>query len=246
VGLLDSLRHVMRMRRTGPPDLDVAGRWAAGEEAGPAHRGLAELLAAAKAPAHPEELAGRRAAVAAFAAAGRDEAVPEPVTRGRRSRTARTLVANVTAVMVLLAGTGAAMAARAGHLPDAAQQRAHDLFSRLGVPAPPSTPDTPVSPPRTRPSRTVEPPSSGPVTTRPPASVAPVPAGWCRAWAAEPEPGEEPWYRELVEAAGSEKEVAAYCAALGAPGAASGKPGHSRKPSGRPSSLPTPSHSGRR
>jgi hypothetical protein len=250
--LLDALRHAMRMRRSGPDDLDAAGRWAAGETPGPEHRGLAELLAAAKAPARAEELAGRQDVVAAFAAAGHDDVVREPVSLGRRSRTARALVVNVTAGLVLLAGTGAAVAAHGGHLPDAAQQRAHDLFSRLGVPPPPSSPDEPESPPRTRPSRTSEPPSSGPSSKpappRPSASapVAPAPAGWCRAWASTPEPGDAPWYRELVEAAGSEEEVAGYCAALDDPGTASAKPSHSRKPPGKPSSLPTPSHPGKK
>jgi hypothetical protein len=267
MGLLDAFRHAMRMRRTGPVDLDAAGRWAAGETPGPEHRGLADLLAAAGAPADATDPAGRQAAVAAFAAAGRDEPVvaafasaglagtaPEQVSPRRRSRTARALTVNVTAAVVLLAGTGAALAARGGHLPDAVQQRAHDLFSRLGVPAPDPSPDSsdvPGSRPRPSPSRPAERPSPVPPPaamspSAPSAPVAPAPAGWCRAWAADPESGDTPWYRKLVEAAGSEDEVAAYCAGLGSPRAASAKPEHSRKPPGRPSDPPTPSHPGKK
>ncbi|GIE32752.1 hypothetical protein Ait01nite_057970 [Actinoplanes italicus] len=252
--LLDALRHAMRMRRTGPDDLDAAGRWAAGAEPGPEDRGLAELLAAAKAPAHAEELAGRPAAVAAFAAAGLDAAAPGPATRFRRSRAVRTLIVNVTAGVLLLTGTGAAVAARGGHLPDGAQQRAHDLFSRLGVPAPQTVPDAPdPRPSRAEPSRrpgrppSAAAPPSAPTPAQPSGSAAvPGAAGWCRAWAAAPGRDDAPWYRDLVEAAGSEAEVAAYCAGLDGPGAASGKPARSHKPPGKPSSLPTPSHAGKK
>ncbi|MEU4624656.1 hypothetical protein AB0G04_32380 [Actinoplanes sp. NPDC023801] len=262
-------------------DADQAGRWAAGEQPGPAHRGLAELLAAANAPATEDELAGREAVVAAFAAevrkagaaearkagtagsrrkagttglrreveiaAAHGAAVPQPAGRARRSRTARPVVVNVAAVL-LLAGTGTAVAARGGHLPQAAQQRAHDVFSGLGVPAPVRSPQPTDAVPRASATPAPRRSATKSATTRPSASpsAAAVPAGWCRAWAAAPRPSDAPWYAELAEAAGSEEDIAAYCRALDDTGTPSASPDRSRKPPGRPSSLPTPSHRGKK
>ncbi|WP_189332909.1 hypothetical protein [Actinoplanes ianthinogenes] len=239
----------MRIRRTHPIGLDQTERWAAGEPPGPDHQGLAGLLAAAKAPATPGELAGRQAAMAAFTAAYEGAEAPGEGHRVRTSRPTRTLVVTIAAGLALVTAGGTAAAARSGVLPDGAQERAHQLFSRLGVPAPQTSPDAPAPVPSSLPSRTGGVPSPVPVTS----ATAVVPVGWCRAWAAAPRASNAPWRRELVEAAGSEAGIPAYCAALGAtvtPATAAtsapGKSGHSRKPQGKPSSLPTPSHHGKK
>ncbi|MBB4742054.1 hypothetical protein BJY16_005513 [Actinoplanes octamycinicus] len=244
----------MRVRRTHPIDLDQTERWATGEQPGPDHQGLADLLAAAKAPATPGELAGRQAAMAAFTAVRDGAQASGEGHRVRTSRTRRALVVNLAAGVVLVAAGGTAVAARSGVLPDAAQERAHELFSGLGVPAPQTSSSAPSPVPSSKPSRTTSVPSPAPATS--PTAV--VPAGWCRAWAAAPRASNAPWRRKLVEAAGSEAAIPAYCAALGttttSPAAspatpstsAPGKSGHSRKPQGKPSSLPTPSHPGKK
>ncbi|WIM99648.1 hypothetical protein ACTOB_003308 [Actinoplanes oblitus] len=242
----------MRVRRTHPIGLDQTERWATGEQPGPDHQGLADLLAAAKAPATPGELAGRQAATAAFAAAYQGAGAPEEERRVSTSRTTRALVVNVMAGVLLVTATGTAVAARGGVLPEGAQRRAHELFSGLGVPAPHTSASTPAPVPSSGSSRTGAVPSPAPATS--PTAV--VPAGWCRAWAAAPRPSRAPWYPELARAAGSESAIPAYCAAQGvtapatsgapATSSAPGKSGHSRKPQGKPSSLPAPSHPGKK
>ncbi|WP_412742166.1 hypothetical protein [Krasilnikovia sp. MM14-A1004] len=129
----------MRTWRTRRLGLDEADRLVAGQRSAPGHEGLAELLAAARAPASPRELAGERAAVAGFVAA-RQRAVPIHPPKGtRRVRvpvSVRAVAMKVAAGFAVLAATGTAAAAGAGTLPDGAQQRAHRFFSALGVPAP--------------------------------------------------------------------------------------------------------------
>ncbi len=64
----------------------------------------------------------------------------------------RAVVVKVAAGAATLVLSGAALAAETGNLPDGAQQRAHEMFSSLGVPAPRSgagTPTRPSSPPAT-------------------------------------------------------------------------------------------------
>src|SRR5262245_12586998 len=104
--LTRALLHAMRARRTQRIGPDQAGRRATDDLPDPDHQGLAELLAAAKAPATAEELAGERAAVAGFAAARRRAAAsPRRRSRVRMSRATRAVVVNVAAGLVLVGGT---------------------------------------------------------------------------------------------------------------------------------------------
>ena len=75
------------------------------------HEPLDAVLRAAAAPAHPEELAGLDAAVAAFRAAA-----PQPVAR-RRSLLARVLTVKALVVGAVAASTGVVLAAASGVLP---------------------------------------------------------------------------------------------------------------------------------
>jgi hypothetical protein len=220
--LINALLHAMRARRAERIDLEQqADRWVAGDP--PAdHQGLAELLAAAKAPATAEELAGERAAVAGFAAARR-AASPRGRSRVRMSRSTRAVVVNAAAGLVLVGGAGTAVAARTGNLPDGAQQHAHRLFSALGVPAPRTVRDDPSPLPSASPSETTSRPHPTPTPGVPATSPAEaVAAGWCRTWSAAPHDSNARWRRDLIAAAGGEQNIPAYCTELGVtPGPAS-------------------------
>lgn len=238
--LTGALLHAIRARRTQRTGPDQAGRRAADDLPGPDHQGLAELLAAAKAPATAEELAGERAAVAGFAAARRRAAVsPRRRSRVRMSRATRGVVVNVAAGLVLVGGTGTAVAARSGHLPDGAQQHAHRLFSALGVPAPRTVRDEPSAVPEARPSGTTSRPAPAPTpgvsATR---STEEVAAGWCRAWVAAPHESNARRRRDLIAAAGGEEKIPAYCAGLGV--TASPSPGTTSPQAGTTSPAGTP------
>ncbi|HVM02787.1 MAG TPA: hypothetical protein VM263_08970, partial [Acidimicrobiales bacterium] len=87
-----------------------------------------DVLAAAAAPASPQELGGEAGAVAAFRAAG-----PAPARRRRGILAGKTAVAAVGALGLLTAG-GAAAAT--GSLPDAAQDAAHEALTKVGVDVP--------------------------------------------------------------------------------------------------------------
>nr|WP_296070613.1 hypothetical protein [uncultured Actinoplanes sp.] len=266
----------MRRRRAHRIGLTQADQWAAGDPPGPDHQGLAELLAAAKAPATAEELAGEEQAVAAYTAAQRRAAPPaRRKNRARVSRLpSRTVVVNIATVLALLAAGGTAVAARTGNLPADAQQHAHRLFSALGVPAPRTGPTTgpgqapSVSPQPSTPRTTSRPsPTPAPAGSAAP-SAGTAPAGWCRAWSATPHTTKAAWYRDLAEAAGGEDHIRAYCASLTRSATSpatrrptpspptptrrpptkphTSKPGPTAHPTGKPTSLPTPQRSDRR
>ena len=131
--------------------------------------------------------------------------------------------------IAVLAFGGTALAARTGSLPPAAQERAHDLLSGVGVPAPVQT-TLPV--PTSSPSRTASAvPSATPTPSRTssPTPSAPAPAvDLCRVWddARQP-PGKAvpaETRRALAAAAGGVPEIDDYCAGV----------------LGRPSATPTP------
>ncbi|GGQ79737.1 hypothetical protein GCM10010166_57310 [Couchioplanes caeruleus subsp. azureus] len=233
-----------------------------GDPAGADHRGLAALLDAAKAPASPRELAGERAAVAAFVAAYRD-AETTSLPRGRRRvripLPARTAAVKVAAGVAVLAGGGVALAAETGHLPAGAQQQAHRLFSAVGVPAP--APETTSARPPSPTSATPSPQTSarsapGPSPTGGPASADPAVPGLCRAWAAQRTPHGKAMSadsrRDLIAAAGGEDRVADFCATQpGAPGTTpapgEAKPAHPGKPdqTRKPDHTGKPAHPGK-
>jgi hypothetical protein len=247
----------MRVRRTPRIGSAEVERLIAGDRTGPDHDGLAALLAAARSPASPDELAGERAAAARLSAAYRDAGRPvRPRRSTRRTRilsSARALAVKVTAGVAVLAVGGTAVAAQTGNLPVAAQDRAHRIFSALGVP-PPETAAPPVIPAPSRPGRT------GPSATAAPrpgavSSDDPAVTGLCRAWqAARDNPRGEampaPSRRALAAAAGGQSNVPAFCAArLAGPAPTPdpsgpgrpGTPGPSNNPggTGEPSAQPT-------
>jgi hypothetical protein len=251
MGLLRALRDAMRERRKpriGPAEVE---RLLAGDPTGPDHRGLAALLDAAQAPASPRELAGEQAAVAGYVAAYR-EAVPTSMPKGRRRvripSPARAAAVKVAAGVAVLAVGGGALAAETGRLPAGAQQRAHDLFSAAGVPAPRTTAPTGTAPATTPTTGTATTPTPAPTS----ATAVPTPTtattttstaairGLCRAWAAQQKPHGKAMTaaarRALAAAAGGADRIPAFCAdQLGTP-APTATP--TPKPKGKPSSKP--------
>jgi hypothetical protein len=192
---LHALTNAMRKRRTRRIDLDEADRLAAGDRPGPHHPGLGILLDTLRAPGTPGELAGEKATVAAFTAHRKRAA--RATRRRHRTRTTptRALVTTLMTALALLLFGGTALAARTGHLPDDAQQRAHHLFSALGVPAPRTGPHHPS-------------PSSSPSAAPTPPAVE---LGWCAEW----QPGgpslSSENHQRLRTAAGSEQRIPGYC-----------------------------------
>jgi len=229
MGLRDALSTIMgtpRARRIGPREAEqLLG-------AGPARSAypeLGDLLAAAAAPPRQAELAGLRAAVAAFEAAGQDGLEAADRRGGvrvtvpdRRRVLARSIVLKAAAGVAVVLFGGTALAAETGILPGAAQQHAHDVFSAFGVP-PPGTP----APLESLPVRHVTPtgsPSFGshaatPATSATPGPVDAAAAGLCRSWVAQQQSPKKKLLkakalRELADAAGGADRIAAFCTQL--------------------------------
>jgi hypothetical protein len=146
----------------------------------------------------------------------------------------------VTAGCVLAVSGGTAFAAETGALPDGMQQHAHDLFSALGVPAPAPSDAHGKGSPRAGGRRT---PTAVP-STRTPAPSATSALELCRAWdAAQKDPHGKAMaadrVRALLEAAGSDRGVPAFCADVLARAAGGASPTGVPAPG-----PPTPTHPG--
>jgi hypothetical protein len=238
----------MRTWRTRRISRSEADRLIAGEPTGPRHSGLTELLSAASAPATARERSGERAAVAAFVRARRAGAPDTAPVRDRRRRvprSGRAATVRVAAATAVLVAGGTAAFAKTGQLPGGAQQRAHSIFASLGVPAPPAGHRTPAA--------------SGPASARPSAAAGGRGAGdaraalaLCRSWAAvyldrhghprNPPPGQAlpaRTLRALAAAAGGERDIPGYCAAILA-GDGHDRPSHPAPPAH--ATPPAPPH----
>jgi hypothetical protein len=208
--LYDTMRSVLH-RRIGPRE---AERLLAGRPADSDHARLARLLAAAAAAPTLDEWDGEGAIEAAFVRAHRLGPVqPAPVRRRRAFTVSLNRIAAVkatAAVAVLVAG-GTATAAGTGRLPDRIQQRAHELFSPLGVPAP-HTSGTRAAGGAHASGRPTSP------TSRPPAQAPGAETvELCRAWdAAQNDPHGKAFpadkLKPLAKAAGGAASIPAYCA----------------------------------
>ena len=226
MGAWSALRFAMSTRRARRIGLTEADQLVAGSRTDPGLEGLAGLLDAVRSPAPGVDLAGERAAVAGFLAA-RQRDVPAAPPR-KRTLVARALAVKVALVIAVLAFGGTALAARTGSLPSAVQERAHALFSDVGVPPPGrepgpqitrgGVPATSAPTPSPAPSRS---PASGPSST---ADVE-----LCRAWdaARRDPPGQAvpaPARRALAAAAGGEPKIDDFCAGLLRKPSATGQP----------------------
>jgi DNA-directed RNA polymerase specialized sigma24 family protein len=142
-------------------------------------------------------------------------------------RTALGAGASVAASAVVLGLGGLSAAAYTGVLPDPVQDVMHRV---IGAPPAHDRPDAPASSPSgTAPHVAPAPPSSARAATtgvdlRRPGTLPAAPQGLCTAWAAQLRDGrapqQSPAFDGLVEAAGGEAKVAAYCATVLPPASA--------------------------
>ena len=213
--LFDALSGTMRTLRTRRIGRAEAERLLTGQPTADDRSALAGLLSAAAGPPRSQELAGEPAIRSAFVRAQLTP-LPDPAQlRKRRAvRVGGMATVKVAAVVAVVITGGTAFAAETGHLPDAAQRRAHDLFSGLGVPAPATAPAT------SGPAVTI--PASAPPSSRHSASPDgpdTSPAGvlaLCRAWdAAEHDPQGKKLaaedLRALLAAAGNSQGIPKLC-----------------------------------
>ncbi|WP_258947536.1 hypothetical protein [Lentzea californiensis] len=201
-------RTAEQLLRAAPGGLPVAG-----------HDRLSDLLAAAGAPARDQELAGERAAMAAFRDARLATAPQRWRPRMLKAALANLLAVKIAGVAVLTAG-GIALAAAAGTLPG--QQR-EEPAAPAGTTVVSTT------------SATTAAPSKGP-EQKPDNSASPSPSlkGLCQAYTAGAgsEHGKahnNPAFSALITAAGGAERVPGFCADL-----LGEKPGKSDHTPGKP------------
>ncbi|SCL27527.1 hypothetical protein [Micromonospora inyonensis] len=230
----------MRFRRSRRPDERTAERLLDTVATGHAERSddpVARLLAAAVAPARPDELAGEDAALAAFRAARAQRPATGPA---RPRRTARAAVWLAGFAVAATAGVAVAAVGLDRSDPPPAPPA-----PTTGVPVPPESAPVPTPTTGSGASTTGSPPGSGH-----PRSIGPHPPGpaaqrgLCTAYLAKPADQratslENPTFRPLVEAAGGPGRVDAYCRGLvtASPGEHPASPGdRPSSPGGHPSS----------
>jgi hypothetical protein len=197
----------------------------------PATPPLAALLSAARAPAHPDELSGERAALAAFERAAQLAPVPSPRrTNVLKSTLAKILTVKVAVVAAAAAGaTGVVLASTSGVLTPGDGPADH---GPAGKPAVHSSAHAPSGTPRDGGGE-----GKGDAGT---SGEAPSPsmAGLCNAYAARKadNPGkalDNPAFTALITAAGGEENVDEYCETV-----ESDSPGQSDDTHGKPADAP--------
>lgn len=193
-----------------------------------ATRPLAALLRAASVPAHPAELSGERAVLAAFEEAAQLAPVPSPRRHNvLKSTLAKILTVKVAALVATAAGTsGVVLAATSGVLLPG--DKPSDPRPADHPPAIHSSAHSPAGTPRDEAPRSGQAPS-------------PSPHGLCNAYQADKrdDPGkalDSPAFRALVTAAGGRDNVDDYCETVSAAQDAD-RPG-------RPTDLPNDSDHG--
>jgi hypothetical protein len=204
---------------------------------------VADLLRAASGPARPGELAGERAAVAAFrqeyaarAAGGAARAAGE--TRGapaRRVRRSGHRVAVLAAALTVAALAGAGVAAGAGRLPAPLQRAAHDWIEQVPEPgsdAGPRRPEPTVVAASPTPA-TADQPSVTPAPTHTGAAVTDV-KRLCKEWErVRDDPRRKPMdpgdLRALTAAAGGPERIEQFCGLT--PSGSASAPGQHGPPS---------------
>jgi hypothetical protein len=220
--------RTVQQRRIGPHEGE---RLLTGRSTDSDHTWLARLLAAAAAPATPDELTGERLALAAYELQARSWPRPTPTRKRRTFAVPLTRMAAVKAIAVLAAVSagGTAFAAETGRLPGRVQQQAHHLFSALGVPAPHTDSGLSGGNPGGVPAPSGSPSAEATLRADGAASVA-----LCRTWdTARRDPNGKAvaadTLRLLTKAAGNAAGIPAYCATVLA-----------ADTQARPSSAPTP------
>jgi hypothetical protein len=207
---------------------------------------LLRLLELAAGPARQDELAGRRAAVAAFVRAGNYPAAgTSPAWRRPVRSLSRAVAVKIAAGLAVLSLAGVAAAASAGILPDGVQHGAHDVLAPFGLPIPdvtggPSGSSGPAS-------GTVPGPGSPTGVGADGSPSAEALHGMCEAWQTgqkngHPKDVDAGVLRALAAAAGGTDNLPAFCAAVLAQPTSEASPTPD-SPHGSPSPTPKPDKS---
>jgi hypothetical protein len=207
----------------------------------PGYGKLARLLAAAAAPAAPDELAGEQLAMATFAAVMRST---PPTLSPRRTAVARKVLTMKAAAAALVAALslGGVAAAAGGLLPDQASSVA-DQAPATGAEAAAHSLGKPAAANRGESARAGSADGQGRASAAGPDVTGRARAGLCRAWQAG-QGGEHGRrmdavaFQALVEAAGGADGVAAYCQDMTADRSAGGH-GHGQASPPSVSAPPT-------
>lgn len=181
---------------------------------------LGGTLAAAAAPAHPHELAGLPAALAAFQAAGRNPAVEHRRTSVIRTWLTKVLTVKAAAVLAVTAAGGMALAATTGTLPNPLHGPSVEASASHDTGKPSDKPSHPGS--------------------RGSADPSPSLVGLCHAFTAgagsdHGKALENPAFTALITAAGGKDKVDTFCKNVLASAGPSDHPDASDHPSGQPS-----------
>ncbi|MEV4508291.1 hypothetical protein AB0K00_04965 [Dactylosporangium sp. NPDC049525] len=198
---------------------------------------VADLLRAASGPARSGELAGERAAVAAFrqeyAAGAGTASVRSELPRAIRHPGRRVAVLAAVLAAGVLAGTG--VAAGAGRLPEPLQRAAHDWIDKVPEPDPRPRPEQTVRAASPTPPA-VHRPAVTPTPTHPGTLAAADAKKLCKEWEkTRDDPHRKPMdpadLRALTAAAGGPERIEGYCG-LTPTGPTPGPPGQPGPPSG--------------
>jgi Sigma-70 region 2 len=229
----------------GPPALDeeTAERLLAGDldpaDAPPGYGEIAAVVAAAKADASPDELAGQAAAVMEL----RKVARAHPATTTRRAGKRRRIGLAVAVVVGALSTGG--VAAASGHLPGPIREATRNLLTTVGV-APPGAPGDPGRQPaastvqrgtgnattdgRGAATSTAGHGRDGPASTAAPTVKGTATKGLCQAFLAGEGKTDAARFLALAAAAGGADKIASYCGDRRAGGTARRGQGRSTPP----------------
>jgi hypothetical protein len=213
----------------------------------PGYGGLARLLAAATAPAAPEELAGERQALATLAAVMRSH---PPTLSPRRTAVPRKVFTMKAAVAALVAvlSVGGVAAAASGRLPGQASPVANTAVATTGADAAAHRlGKAAVANPGGR-AQTESSDRQGRASAVGPDATAAARAGLCQAWQAgqggdHGRRMDSVAFQALVDAAGGADKVAAYCEDVAAGSAGANGQGEASPPgvSAPPATVSPPS-----
>jgi hypothetical protein len=190
----------------------------------PGYGGLARLLAAATAPAAPEELAGEQLAMATFTAEMRSQ---PPTLSPRRTAVPRKILTMKAAAAALVAALsiGGVAAAAGGLLPDQASPVADQAPATTGADAAAQGLGKAAAADLGGAADAGSADGQGRASAVGPDASAAARAGLCRAWQAgqgadHGQKADSVAFQALVEAAGGADNIAAYCQDVAAGGSA--------------------------
>jgi hypothetical protein len=220
-GALVDMHRLLGFLKAGPPAADqdilerlLQGRLDAGS-APPGYGGLARLLAAAAAPAGPQELAGEQLAMASFAAELRSH---PPTLVPRRTAVPRKVFSMkaAAAALVVVLSVGGVAAAASGLLPGQASPVADQAAASTGADAAAHGLGQAAAANMGGTAQAGSTEGQGPESAVGPDATAAARAGLCRAWQAgqggdHGRRMDSVAFQALVAAAGGVGKVAAYC-----------------------------------